>query len=257
MLVTATKVGDKGYVWSAEGAVWLRHSCRVVGAMTGNAAGRSQLTTGKGLPCELSPEELNLAVRQGWVVLQPEEAGLPQDCPSRSLTDSASVKRANACSTSDGDEQPAWLVAINAKRPVAVPVATSVLSDALGSNSLDRNTASAQASPSSVHCTTQVLDKRQQHRLHVYSDLHSKGYYITDGAKFGADYLLYPGDPLLFHAQFTVRIMSSGQVLKPALLAGSARGSHAARKHLLLAWVKEDCVQYMTVAPEGGFGATG
>ena len=62
-------------------------------------------------------------------------------------------------------------------------------------------------------------------------------YYITDGAKFGADYLLYPGDPLLFHAQFTVRILEHDTVIKPALLAGSARGSHAARKHLLLASV--------------------
>ena len=62
-------------------------------------------------------------------------------------------------------------------------------------------------------------------------------YYITDGAKFGADYLLYPGDPLLFHAQFTVRILEHDTPIKPALLAGSARGSHAARKHLLLASV--------------------
>ena len=57
---------------------------------------------------------------------------MPQDCPGKTLTDSASVKRADACSTSDGDEQPAWLVAINAKRPVAVPVATMGLSDAPG-----------------------------------------------------------------------------------------------------------------------------
>ncbi len=62
-------------------------------------------------------------------------------------------------------------------------------------------------------------------------------YYITDGSKFGADYLLYPGDPLLFHAQFTVRAIGHDVPVKPALLVGSARGSHAARKHLLLASV--------------------
>lgn len=62
-------------------------------------------------------------------------------------------------------------------------------------------------------------------------------YYITDGAKFGADYLLYPGDPMLFHAQFTVQPIKCEQNIAAPLLLGSARGSHAARKHLLLATV--------------------
>lgn len=70
-------------------------------------------------------------------------------------------------------------------------------------------------------------------------------YYITDGAKFGADYLLYPGDPLLFHAQFTVRCLGHHIPIKPALLAGGARGSHAARKHLLLASVGLHCMLHI------------
>ena len=60
---------------------------------------------------------------------------------------------------------------------------------------------------------------------------------MTDGSKFGADYLLYPGDPLLYHAQFTVRVLEHQAAIKPALLIGGARGSHSARKHLLLASV--------------------
>ena len=62
-------------------------------------------------------------------------------------------------------------------------------------------------------------------------------YFVTDGSKFGADYLLYPGDPLLYHAQFTVRVLDQQAAIKPALLVGGARGSHSARKHLLLALV--------------------
>ena len=147
--------------------------------------------------------------------MQPEEADLPQDCPDKPLMDSATVERSKAQSTLDVAEQPAWLVSVNAKRPVAVPVATVrqshapgewqpphqrqtfemllllyatwevsaadhalLLSDSVfctGINGSDNNTASAQASCSSVHCNPQVVDKRQQHRLHVYSDLHSKG----------------------------------------------------------------------------------
>lgn len=62
-------------------------------------------------------------------------------------------------------------------------------------------------------------------------------YFVTDGSKFGADYLLYPGDPLLYHAQFTVRVLHHRAAIRPALLIGAARGSHSARKHLLLASV--------------------
>lgn len=60
---------------------------------------------------------------------------------------------------------------------------------------------------------------------------------MTDGCKFGADYLLYPGDPLLYHAQFTVQVLDHQAAIKPALLMGGSRGSHSARKHLLLASV--------------------
>ena len=68
-------------------------------------------------------------------------------------------------------------------------------------------------------------------------------YFITGGSKFGADYLVYPGDPSLYHAQYCVRVVEPSTCFSPALLAGAARGSHAARKHLLLATVK----QVMTV----------
>jgi hypothetical protein len=79
--------------------------------------------------------------------------------------------------------------------------------------------------------------QQQQLRMAVYADLHSRGYYLTSGSKFGGDYLAYPGDPNLYHAQFVVRVLPLGQVLNPVLFKGLARGVHAARKHLLLASV--------------------
>lgn len=46
-------------------------------------------------------------------------------------------------------------------------------------------------------------DKRKA----VYRDLYQRGYYITAGAKFGCDFLAYPGDPVLYHAKFALRIV--------------------------------------------------
>lgn len=60
---------------------------------------------------------------------------------------------------------------------------------------------------------------------------------MTGGAKFGADMLAYPGDPSLYHAQFTVRMVQHDAPLNPMLLKATARGSHAARKHSLLATI--------------------
>jgi tRNA-splicing endonuclease subunit Sen34 len=88
--------------------------------------------------------------------------------------------------------------------------------------------------------------------------------------KFGADWLLYPGDPSLFHAHFAVRLVPPGRPLDATLLCGAARGSHAARKHLLLASLAAaeggdggsggaalDALRpvYVSLAPEAGFGS--
>ncbi|KAI9821789.1 MAG: tRNA-splicing endonuclease subunit [Pycnora praestabilis] len=36
----------------------------------------------------------------------------------------------------------------------------------------------------------------------LYAHLHSKGYYLSPGLRFGCQYLVYPGDPLRFHSHF-------------------------------------------------------
>ena len=78
---------------------------------------------------------------------------------------------------------------------------------------------------------------------------------VTGGSKFGADYLIYPGDPTLYHAQFCVRLCDHDAPLLPALLASASRGSHQARKHLLLASLAPlGEVVYTTIGPVEGFG---
>lgn len=92
-------------------------------------------------------------------------------------------------------------------------------------------------------------------RYAVYRDLKRRKYCITAGSKFGADYLLYPGDPTLFHAQFCVRIMPIDVPVVPSRLAAACRGSFQARKHLLYASIDEGGhVVYTTFGQIGGFG---
>lgn len=38
----------------------------------------------------------------------------------------------------------------------------------------------------------------------LYAHLHSKGYFLSPGLRFGCQYMAYPGDPLRFHSHFLV-----------------------------------------------------
>lgn len=133
-------------------------------------------------------------------------------------------------------------------------------------------------------------------RYRVFLDLHERGcgcdsvslaaeadpatrrYTMTSGAKFGGDYLAYPGDPVLYHAQYTVRCVHHDAPQHPLALAAATRMAHAARcapsaiacasrpeqpappsKHVVLASVhpapegaplREARIDYLTFAPD-------
>eukprot|EP00079_Xenopus_tropicalis_P010299 XP_002935038.2 PREDICTED: tRNA-splicing endonuclease subunit Sen34 [Xenopus tropicalis] len=44
--------------------------------------------------------------------------------------------------------------------------------------------------------------KEHEVRYKVFKSLWQKGYFLTSGSKFGGDFLVYPGDPMRFHAHF-------------------------------------------------------
>jgi tRNA splicing endonuclease len=47
-------------------------------------------------------------------------------------------------------------------------------------------------------------------RYRVFKDLTlNKGYYVTDGVKFGSEMLVYKGEPLLYHSSSMVKVVDS------------------------------------------------
>ena len=66
-------------------------------------------------------------------------------------------------------------------------------------------------------------------------------FYLTTGAKFGADFLAYPGDPMGYHALYCIRVMAANAHMRALQLGAALRGAHAARKHLVLASVHQVC----------------
>lgn len=45
-------------------------------------------------------------------------------------------------------------------------------------------------------------------KYRVFCDLWEKGHWLTTGASFGGDFLLYPGEQYLFHASHIVHVLS-------------------------------------------------
>ncbi|KAL6778810.1 TIE2 [Auxenochlorella protothecoides x Auxenochlorella symbiontica] len=241
----------RGYVWDAAEALWLRQTCGLVGAMVGGVAGFKQQNAVHGLPLELSPEEVTLALEKEWVRLQPvlRTSAAAADAASAALA----RKRAHE-SESDGSDEEAGPRAVEGSSEA--PAWREAL--ARGSHFCIPTRAAARDPGEAVSVLpawTFPATPGERQRYAVFKDLLSRGFRVTGGSKFGADYLVYPGDPTLFHAQFCVRLMDYSAPLLPALLAAACRASHQARKHLLVASLLDGGkVSYTTFGPVDGFG---
>ena len=79
----------------------------------------------------------------------------------------------------------------------------------------------------------------------VYRDLWERGFTLTSGLKYGADYLVYQGDPSLVHSCYMALVLPWKQPV--TTLASLCRvGSKVAKSVLLCS---EECgvVQYQTL----------
>lgn len=81
----------------------------------------------------------------------------------------------------------------------------------------------------------------------VFADLWKRGYYITSGEKFGGDFLVYFGDPIVHHAIFIVKCIDWERTFTPTELIAFGRLGVSVKKRAILAGVKDKCVIYMTI----------
>ncbi|KAM9359686.1 tRNA-splicing endonuclease subunit Sen34 [Symphorus nematophorus] len=71
-------------------------------------------------------------------------------------------------------------------------------------------------------------------RYQVFRDLRRRGFYLTSAGKFGGDFLVYPGDPLRFHAHFIAVCLSLDEsVCLLDVLAVARLGSNVKKTVLL------------------------
>ncbi|CAL8363564.1 unnamed protein product [Merluccius merluccius] len=79
-----------------------------------------------------------------------------------------------------------------------------------------------------------LRDPRSESRFRVFRDLRQRGYYVTSAGKFGGDFLVYPGDPLRFHAHFIAVCMALEEELPLVDVLAVARLGSNVKKTVLL-----------------------
>lgn len=68
----------------------------------------------------------------------------------------------------------------------------------------------------------------------VYAHLHSHGYFLSPGLRFGCQYMAYPGDPLRFHSHFLVYGFHRDQELNLMEIVSGGRLGTGVKKGFLL-----------------------
>ncbi|XP_050079573.1 tRNA-splicing endonuclease subunit Sen34 [Anopheles maculipalpis] len=99
------------------------------------------------------------------------------------------------------------------------------------------------------------LSTEETVKYRVFKSLWHRGGFITTGDAFGCDFLLYPGDPMYFHASHMVHVMQDGRCheLDAKYLIRVCRLSVVVNKLCVLAYIDEctNEVQFETLEWEG------
>ncbi|CAH2091168.1 unnamed protein product [Euphydryas editha] len=249
------------YVWNSKDWHTLRANHRICGALIGTIASFPRQNEFQGLPMALMSEESALLVEKGFCEL----IGLPK------INDDLTEKQKQQITETDQkilDEQSEALKMrkINQlSQKIDIIVAgkkQKMISKGIFNITLDKEALLQEeinkipkVSPihTLVHLPTEHLINTENEQLQVdvlkpgvlsgegairysiFKDLWEKGYYITSGSKFGADFLIYPGDPVKFHAMYMLRCVSNlTQSFRPASLVAFGRLSVAVNKLAVL-----------------------
>lgn len=85
-------------------------------------------------------------------------------------------------------------------------------------------------------------DRNWRHRCLVFESLWRKGWTLSNGLKFGGDYLVYKGDPILVHSSHIVHVVSVNHPFRGVDIVNMTRLARNARKQVMLcSWNDDTC----------------
>eukprot|EP00049_Salpingoeca_infusionum_P016599 m.341585 g.341585 ORF g.341585 m.341585 type:complete len:350 (-) comp16113_c0_seq13:2962-4011(-) len=95
--------------------------------------------------------------------------------------------------------------------------------------------------------------RHERSRYLVFRDLLSRGYFVSTGIKFGGDFLVYPGDPNMFHAHYVAVVVDAEAPWHPTDMVSSGRLGTTVKKSSLMCSVNPstETVNYITITWAG------
>ena len=83
----------------------------------------------------------------------------------------------------------------------------------------------------------------------VFIELHKINYYITEGIKYGSDFLLYEIDPAVCHAKYMVFILEGTEdKITTNQMVMFERIAESNKKVAVVAWVKSGIVSLVSIS---------
>lgn len=236
--IPVSLISDRYFLFSADAVSYIRREFNISGVLGGTLPQIPQQNVFLGLPLQLMPEEARLLVDKNvaYIINDTEvhKEGLKnlreQDCrryfddlnkegtqASAALTARKEqrreevIKKLDLKKTKKKDElddvsnnsedmnDKATDQSTSAQSTESAPFRDSVAIEALGiTPATSRELFSRTRPPSST------LIPAVPSSYPLFAHLHSKGYFLSPGLRFGCQYMAYPGDSLRFHSHFLV-----------------------------------------------------
>ncbi|CAL6357423.1 unnamed protein product [Bathycoccus prasinos] len=223
------KTNGQALLWTAREYKIVRQNYRIIGSLLGSLPGYRQQDSTRGLPVLLSKEEVYVLKENEWARIRFKTKKRKRNSIPKKKNDKEEETKKK--SSNNRDRIVDWEQVLGRSSSVVLPLTTGELDDAPPEEEEEE---------AYERRVWRKMSKIDRYKCAVFKDLHKKGFTMTSAAKFGGDYLAYPGDPMLFHAYFTVRVLERGEKMTPLSCSSVTRMAHAARKNVVFAFCGEE-----------------
>ncbi|KAH8602117.1 hypothetical protein B0O99DRAFT_605662 [Bisporella sp. PMI_857] len=260
-------IGGRYLLFDINVVTYLRRNHRICGTTIGMVPQFPSQNTFSGLPIELMPEEARILVENRVAYIINDSAwhkeNFAVDGPqrlqyldsvktmgleaNRAADESFKLRKQNALArkaakgvykeltTSDsktkGDAEDAGYL-FNTDRPASHQSSTSPSSLSAGGWAITPSI--TYGSSTLPETAVKETDVAVPSSYSLFAHLHSKGYYLWPGLRFGCDYNVYPGDPMRFHAHFDAVSFDWKQEISLIHLVGGGRLGTRVKKAFLI-----------------------
>jgi len=262
-------VAGRYLLFDIDVVTYLRRTHRICGTPIGTIPRSPQQNVFSGLPMELMPEEARMLFEKGAAYIVDDHAWHKEDFatdgPHRSqYMDALQSVGLRACKAAEKELQMRKELALGKQAALGARKASSDPTDTPQTGEEDHESLfnaerplsrvsnrSTSNTPWAVTPTTSHISSSPHKLKHqtdvsvpssypLFAHLHSKGYYMWPGLRFGCNYNVYPGDPMRFHAHFDAVSFEWNEEIDLMHLVGGGRLGTRVKKAFLIGGRDDD-----------------